>query len=270
MTGLYEQFAGYHDLELIDLSYYADRADPADVVIGRARTQRSQVIKQADVVALVGLLPEEFPGALSETNFRHYEPRCAHGSSLSAAMHALVAARLGDSELALRYLRETASLDLDPDPNTAGGVRIAGLGGMWQAVKSNRVPVSESYLGCSGIVKRRALRVEASYEPSVAEAFGNLRSSPKTSVIKKAGRFNPCDQIRDIETYLLQFGGDLAPRCCPEFCLRPLHPRLLLSKASTDRGIRTPTSVSNASTQPACVQPLDQPKEHPLPRVPRQ
>jgi trehalose/maltose hydrolase-like predicted phosphorylase len=133
-TGLYEQFAGYHQLELIDLSYYSDRADPIDVLIGRARTQRSQVVKQADVVALLALLPEEFPESLGETNFRHYEPRCAHGSSLSAAMHALVAARLGHSELALRYLRETAALDLDFDPNSAGGVRIAGLGGLWQAV----------------------------------------------------------------------------------------------------------------------------------------
>ena len=103
-------------------------------MIGRARTQRSQVVKQADVVALLGLLPEEFSGSIAEANFRHYEPRCAHGSSLSAAMHALVAARLGNSEMALRYLRETAALDLDADPNTAGGVRIAGLGGMWQAV----------------------------------------------------------------------------------------------------------------------------------------
>jgi hypothetical protein len=34
------------------------------------------------------------------------------------------------------------------------------------------------HLGCSGIVKQRALRFEASYEPSVAEAFGNLLSSP--------------------------------------------------------------------------------------------
>ena len=71
---------------------------------------------------------------MAEKNFRYYEPRCAHGSSLSAAMHALVAARLGDSEMALRYLRETASLDLDLDPNSAGGVRMAALGGMWQAV----------------------------------------------------------------------------------------------------------------------------------------
>lgn len=48
-------------------------------------------------------------------------------------MHARVAARLGASDTALRYMRETASLDLDLDPNSAGGVRIAGLGGLWQA-----------------------------------------------------------------------------------------------------------------------------------------
>src|SRR2546426_1091118 len=29
----------------------------------------------------MALLPEEFPGATAERNFRHYEPRCAHGRS---------------------------------------------------------------------------------------------------------------------------------------------------------------------------------------------
>ena len=133
-TGIYEQFAGYHALEPLDLAAYADRKVPIDVVIGRERTQRSQVVKQADVVALMALLPEEFPGAAAKANFRHYEPRCAHGSSLSAGIHALVAARLGDAEMALRYLREAAAADLELDPNSAGGVRIAGLGGLWQAV----------------------------------------------------------------------------------------------------------------------------------------
>jgi trehalose/maltose hydrolase-like predicted phosphorylase len=133
-TGIYEQFAGFHALEPLDLAAYAERTVPIDVVIGRERTQRSQVVKQADVVALMALLPEEFPGATAERNFRHYEPRCAHGSSLSAGMHAVVAARLGDAEMALRYLRETAATDLDLDPNSAGGVRIAGLGALWQAV----------------------------------------------------------------------------------------------------------------------------------------
>ena len=133
-TGIYEQFEGFHTLEPVDLAEYADRTVPMDVVIGRERTQRSQVIKQADVVALIALLPEEFPERMAEINFRHYEPRCGHGSSLSAGMHALVAARLGDTELAIHYLRETAATDLDLDPNSAGGVRIAGLGALWQAV----------------------------------------------------------------------------------------------------------------------------------------
>jgi trehalose/maltose hydrolase-like predicted phosphorylase len=133
-SGIYEQFAGFHKLEKLDLDQYADRTVPIDVVIGRERTQRSQVVKQADVVALMALLPEEFPGATAVTNFRHYEPLCAHGSSLSAGIHSLVAARLGDAEMGLDYLREAAATDLDLDPNSAGGVRIAGLGGLWQAV----------------------------------------------------------------------------------------------------------------------------------------
>jgi len=155
-TGLYEQFAGYHQLEPIDISAYADRKVPIDVVIGRERTQRSQVIKQADVVALLALLPEEFPGAMAEVNFRYYEPRCAHGSSLSAGMHALVAARLGDAELALRYLREAADADLEFNPNSAGGIRIAGLGGVWQAV----------VLGFAGLdLSRDAIRINPRLPP---------------------------------------------------------------------------------------------------------
>jgi hypothetical protein len=53
---------------------------------------------------------------MAEKNFRYYEPRCAHGSSLGTGMHALVAARLGDAAMALNYLRATAASDLDFDP----------------------------------------------------------------------------------------------------------------------------------------------------------
>jgi trehalose/maltose hydrolase-like predicted phosphorylase len=132
-TGLFEQFAGFFKLDAIDLSEYAGRTVPMDVVLGRERTQRSQVVKQADIVALLGLLPEEFDLPTKLANFRYYEPRCGHGSSLSRAMHALVAARLGDGELALRYFRETAATDLtDTAGGSAGGVHIAALGGLWQ------------------------------------------------------------------------------------------------------------------------------------------
>lgn len=131
-TGLYEQFAGYFSLEQIDLSAYAGRSVPMDVVLGRERTQDSQVVKQADVVALLALLPERFAGDSGAANFGYYAPRCGQGSSLSAVVHGLVAARLGDGETALSYFRQTAAIDLaDSQAADAGGVHIAALGGLW-------------------------------------------------------------------------------------------------------------------------------------------
>ncbi|HEY4042334.1 MAG TPA: glycosyl hydrolase family 65 protein [Rhodopila sp.] len=131
-TGRYEQFSGYFGLEDIDLANYAGRTMPMDVVLGRGRIQHSQVIKQADVVALLALLPGEFAAGTAADNFRYYEPRCSHGSSLSPAMHGLVAARLGDAETALRFFRQTAEIDLgDGHVGTDGGVHIAAQGGMW-------------------------------------------------------------------------------------------------------------------------------------------
>jgi len=132
-TGLCEQFAGYFDLEPIDLVQYAGRSVPMDVVLGRERIGQSQVVKQADVVALLALLPEAFPGESGLTNFRYYTPRCGQGSSLSRAMHGLAAARLGDPELALRFFQQTAAIDLaDTHVAIEGGVHIAALGGLWQ------------------------------------------------------------------------------------------------------------------------------------------
>jgi len=79
-TGLFEQFAGFYGLEDIDPGNYAGRSVPIDVVLGRERTQQSQVVKQADVVALLALLPDEFPGDSAMRNFDYYAPRCGHGS----------------------------------------------------------------------------------------------------------------------------------------------------------------------------------------------
>ncbi len=133
-TGLYEQFAGYFGLEPIDLRQYPNRTAPMDLVLGRERTQRSQVIKQADVVMLLALLWDRYPPEVRAANFRYYEARTGHGSSLSPAMHALVAARLGDTALALRYFHQAAAIDLDDTMgNAALGVHIATLGGLWQA-----------------------------------------------------------------------------------------------------------------------------------------
>ena len=83
-------------------------------------------------MALLALLPEEFPGEMAVKNFRYYEPRCGHGSSLSPAMHGVAAARIGDAEKALHYFRQSAAIDLsDSVVGIGGGVHIAALGANW-------------------------------------------------------------------------------------------------------------------------------------------
>ena len=147
----------------IDLSRYADRTVPLDVILGRERTQRSQVVKQADIVALLALLPEECDARARLANFQYYEPRCGHGSSLSRGMHALAAARLGEMDLATRYFQETAATDLaDIGDGSAGGVHIAGLGGLWQA----------AVFGFGGLSLRAdALGLDPHLPPGLADAW---------------------------------------------------------------------------------------------------
>jgi kojibiose phosphorylase len=134
-TKLFEQFAGFFRLEDIDPHELRKCTTPADVCLGAERVRRSRIVKQADVVALSALLWEKRPVAVHEANFRYYEPRTAHGSSLSPAIHALVAARLGNTHLAQAYFHQAAEIDLANNMgNAAGGVHMATLGGLWQAV----------------------------------------------------------------------------------------------------------------------------------------
>jgi len=133
-TGLFEQFRGYFELEPVDLADYEPRVLPIELVLGQERVRGSQILKQPDVLMLLWLLRDRFPREVLEQNFRYYDPRTAHGSSLSPPIHAALAARLGDTALALRYFRQTAEIDLANNMgNAAGGVHMAALGGLWQA-----------------------------------------------------------------------------------------------------------------------------------------
>jgi trehalose/maltose hydrolase-like predicted phosphorylase len=130
-TGLIEQFRGFFQLPHVDLKGTTG-AEAAALV--RGRTQQTQVSKQADVVALLALLPDAFPPETVRRSFATYEPLSTHESSLSAALHAVVAARLGHSAQALGHFRQAYALDMDGKPgSSAGGVHIAALGGVWQA-----------------------------------------------------------------------------------------------------------------------------------------
>ncbi len=134
-TGIIEQFDGYAALEEIDVRAHAGCATPIDLCLGPERTRRSKAVKQADVVALSAFLWDEWPQSVHRANFDYYEPRTGHGSSLSPAIYALVAARLGLAEKFLEYFRQAAEIDLSNNMgNAAGGVHMAALGGLWQSV----------------------------------------------------------------------------------------------------------------------------------------
>lgn len=135
--GVFEQFEGFFDrLKPIDLTDYAPRTTNMDVILGHARTQRTRVIKQADVVMLMALLGDELGDRdFLRRNWETYLPTVDHGSSLSPSIHAWVGARLGLIDLAYDLFIYSATLDLeDHKGNVRDGIHAACCGGVWQAV----------------------------------------------------------------------------------------------------------------------------------------
>ncbi len=134
-TGVYEQFAGYHRLDYLLPSDLGPPPVAADSLLGPERIAQTQIIKQPDVLMAYHLVPGELmPGTL-RANLDFYGPRTAHGSSLSPAIHAALLARAGAPDEALGWLRMAARLDLDDITGvTAGGLHLANLGGLWQAI----------------------------------------------------------------------------------------------------------------------------------------
>ncbi|MFL2100875.1 glycoside hydrolase family 65 protein [Desemzia sp. FAM 23989] len=96
---------------------------------------RSPFIKQADVLQGLYYLNHEFSIEEKERNFDFYEPMTVHESSLSAAIHAVLAAELGKTEKAVELYARTARLDLDNYNNdTEDGLHITSMSGGWLAI----------------------------------------------------------------------------------------------------------------------------------------
>jgi len=160
---VYEQFAGFNKLEPLRIADVApQRPITADLLLGRDRVRGAQVVKQADVLMLHHLLPEEVASASLGPNLDFYEPRTAHGSSLSPGVHASLFARAGRLDRALELLRMAAAVDVDDLTRTAaGGVHIATMGSVWQAL-------------AFGFVGLRPLGGSLSVDPRLPESWRAL------------------------------------------------------------------------------------------------
>jgi len=137
--GVIEQFDGYFALEDVSVDTVRGRLVKPNEYWGGSNgvATATRVIKQADVVALMAVLPHRFPLAVQKANFDYYLPYTEHGSSLSASMYSLVACRVGRAEQSYEWFVKTATTDLNGGGKKyAGNVYIGGLhpaacGGTW-------------------------------------------------------------------------------------------------------------------------------------------
>src|SRR5436305_6943072 len=96
---------------------------------------RKQVVKQADLVLALHLCGDAFTAEQKERDFAYYEQLTVRDSSLSATTQVVIAAEVGQLQLAYDYLGETAFIDLhDLGKNGRDGVHIASLAGTWTAL----------------------------------------------------------------------------------------------------------------------------------------
>jgi len=131
--GVIEQFDGYFELDTLPVEH--DENDMPMYPPGHHHYNLAgtKLIKQADVVMLTYVLPDEFSDEAKLANYEYYEPLTLHKSSLSPATHSIVGIEVGDPGRAVQYFRRSASVDLvDNQGNTEEGIHIASAGGTWQ------------------------------------------------------------------------------------------------------------------------------------------
>ncbi len=78
---------------------------------------------------------DDFTPEQKKANFDFYEPLTVHESSLSASIHAILAADLHYEDKAVEMYERTARLDLDNYNNdTDDGLHITSMTGSWLAI----------------------------------------------------------------------------------------------------------------------------------------
>lgn len=165
-----EQFDGYRKLEDCSIDTVRSRLLHEKEYWGGAYgvASHTQVIKQADVVAMLNLYSDEYPQEVLKANWDYYEPRTEHGSSLSASMYAMLACKCGMPQKAYPFFIKSAKADL-----VEGGKEWAGLiyiGGTHPAAAGGAYMIAiEGFGGVS--FTEEGIRVK----PSLPEGWSGMR-----------------------------------------------------------------------------------------------
>ena len=130
--GLIEQHDGYFDLPHTDINAIPMSEFPLYDHWSYDRIYRSDMIKQPDVLMFLYLYNSSFTREVKRINYEFYEPRTIHESSLSPAIHSILAAELDRMDEAVRFFGYATRLDLDNyNRNTREGLHITSIVMAW-------------------------------------------------------------------------------------------------------------------------------------------
>jgi len=129
------QFEGFMEKKDYDLSQFEGEVGAIVSELGWEEVNEYKIIKQADVVMLMHQLADYFNAETKRANYEYYEPKTLHDSSLSPAIHSVLAAKFDHLEEAYKLFSKAARIDLGEDMKSSNpGLHSASLGGLWQAV----------------------------------------------------------------------------------------------------------------------------------------
>ena len=132
---IFVQHDGYLDKDLAPVSAIPADQLPINQHWSWDHILRSPYIKQGDVLQVMYDFIDDFSKTQLKHNFDFYEPMTVHESSLSPAIHAVLAADLHYEDKAVAFYNRTARLDLDNYNNdTVDGLHITSMTGGWIAM----------------------------------------------------------------------------------------------------------------------------------------
>lgn len=133
--GIFVQHDGFLDKDIEPVSAIPADQLPINQHWSWDKILRSPYIKQGDVLQGIWDFIDDFTPEQKKANFDFYEPLTVHESSLSAAIHSILAADLHEEDKAVEMYERTSRLDLDNYNNdTADGLHITSMTGSWLAI----------------------------------------------------------------------------------------------------------------------------------------
>ncbi|MFC4653263.1 glycoside hydrolase family 65 protein [Lactococcus nasutitermitis] len=136
---------------------------------------KHQVLKQADTLLAHMLFAEDIEQMARDCDF--YEPLTTHDSSLSRAVHGVIASRLGRDKQAYSFFSDSAIMDLaDIQGNAAHGIHAANMGGSWLGLVYGFAGLhftSEGELAFENHLPReiQAIKFKIKYKNEIKEVF---------------------------------------------------------------------------------------------------